>query len=87
MFCPKCEVEMRQAVKEEVVIDVCPRCRGIWLDHGELEKIMHEAKHAMIEYDELHKYHDKHKHHDHHHGYKHYKKKHSLFKILEDIFD
>ncbi|MCL4439757.1 MAG: zf-TFIIB domain-containing protein, partial [Firmicutes bacterium] len=44
---------MRQAVKEEVVIDVCPRCRGIWLDHGELEKIMHEAKHAMIEYDEL----------------------------------
>ena len=26
--------------KSGIEIDYCPECRGIWLDHGELEKIM-----------------------------------------------
>jgi hypothetical protein len=27
-----------------VQIDVCPKCRGVWLDRGELEKLLHSAR-------------------------------------------
>ena len=30
---------MRLSNKYEVEIDHCPRCRGVWLDIGELEKV------------------------------------------------
>lgn len=31
---------MREREKESVIVDVCPNCRGMWLDHGELEKLV-----------------------------------------------
>ena len=31
---------MREREKEDVIIDVCPNCKGVWLDHGELEKLV-----------------------------------------------
>ena len=40
--CPGCGVEMEAreyARVSEVLIDVCPRCHGIWLDAGELEQL------------------------------------------------
>ena len=41
--CPKCDgiVMMRHcfSIKQEVEVDECAGCAGIWLDHGELEKI------------------------------------------------
>jgi Zn-finger nucleic acid-binding protein len=40
MKCPICDIEMRTSFREEVEIDHCPQCRGIWLDRGELEKIL-----------------------------------------------
>ena len=46
--CHKCWVEMN---KEEIdvfgpniIIDVCPKCHGIWLDKGELQKILKDRK-------------------------------------------
>lgn len=40
MNCPVCDnVRMREVEKENVLIDVCPDCKGVWLDRGELEKI------------------------------------------------
>ena len=40
MNCPVCDnVRLREVEKESVLIDVCPNCKGIWLDRGELEKI------------------------------------------------
>ena len=38
--CPVCQDAMKEIEREGVMIDVCLRCRGFWLDHGELEKIM-----------------------------------------------
>jgi uncharacterized protein len=38
--CPSCEVVMNEVTKAGVLIDVCPKCMGIWLDKGELEKII-----------------------------------------------
>src|SRR5688572_27222324 len=39
MVCPKCQTPMREREKEDVIMDVCPNCRGVWLDAGELEKL------------------------------------------------
>lgn len=39
MICPKCATEMEQVVYEEVEVDRCPACKGIWLDAGEREAL------------------------------------------------
>jgi len=100
MFCPKCKRDMNQYNKNGIIIDTCPHCQGIWLDRGELEKILEQEifntyghNQTFDQNHEHHDYHDKHheKHHDYHHGnyndYKHHKKKKGIFGILEDIFD
>lgn len=45
MKCPVCnDVRMREVEKDGVMIDVCPDCKGVWLDRGELEKLMNEIR-------------------------------------------
>ncbi len=44
MICPSCNSELRISKKEGVEIDVCPSCRGVWLDRGELEKILERSQ-------------------------------------------
>lgn len=40
MNCPVCnDVRMREVEKDNILIDICPNCKGVWLDRGELEKI------------------------------------------------
>lgn len=39
MNCPKCGAPMREREKEDIIIDICPNCRGVFLDAGELEKL------------------------------------------------
>ena len=42
--CPCCEkIELRRAIRRGVEIDYCPECNGIWLDNGELNKIVSES--------------------------------------------
>ena len=41
MKCPVCKtVDLNLAERQGVEIDYCPECRGIWLDRGELDKII-----------------------------------------------
>ena len=40
MNCPYCNISLAKSVKQGVEIDYCPQCRGIWLDRGELNKII-----------------------------------------------
>lgn len=40
MNCPACQTELRMAERQGVEIDYCPQCRGVWLDRGELDKII-----------------------------------------------
>lgn len=41
MKCPVCkDVTLLMSEKSGIEIDYCPECRGIWLDRGELDKIM-----------------------------------------------
>jgi len=40
MNCPSCEVSLLMTVRQGIELDFCPACRGIWLDRGELEKLI-----------------------------------------------
>jgi Zn-finger nucleic acid-binding protein len=43
MKCPICNIDLLMADKQGIEIDYCPKCRGIWLDRGELEKIIERS--------------------------------------------
>lgn len=43
MNCPVCSVELKMADRQGVEIDYCPKCRGVWLDRGELDKIIERS--------------------------------------------
>jgi len=91
---------MREVEKESVLIDICPSCKGVWLDRGELEKLVaglkEEREHYSSYKDERPKYYseppkyDKHKYDDYdkYKKYdKHYHPKHKKKKSILDIFD
>ena len=89
MKCPVCkDVTLLMCEKKGVEIDYCPECRGIWLDRGELEKLIekeetynrehYEYKHESKEYHDD-KYNDKYaernRYHDDDYDDKYYKNK------------
>jgi len=98
MKCPVCnDVRMREVEKNGVMIDVCPECKGVWLDRGELEKLMNEVREFQREYehyeedrrypypdDRKYREYDDRGYYDRHHKPK---KKKRVFDILEDLFD
>lgn len=44
MQCPVCDnVDLAISSREGVEIDFCPQCRGVWLDRGELDKVVDRA--------------------------------------------
>ncbi len=43
MICPICNVDLLMTDRQGIEIDYCPKCRGIWLDRGELEKIIEKS--------------------------------------------
>lgn len=40
MTCPSCHAPLVIVDRHDVEIDYCPDCRGVWLDRGELDKII-----------------------------------------------
>lgn len=45
MKCPVCkEVDLVMYDRQGVEIDYCPNCRGVWLDRGELDKIIERSQ-------------------------------------------
>ncbi|MEK3882565.1 zf-TFIIB domain-containing protein [Paenibacillus sp. PL2-23] len=54
MKCPVCDdVKMREVMRDEVEIDVCPQCKGVWLDRGELEKLMQGVREMQQDYERM----------------------------------
>jgi uncharacterized protein len=43
MRCPTCGTRLVEVDRTGVLIDACPNCRGVWLDRGELDKIIERA--------------------------------------------
>jgi hypothetical protein len=51
MICPRCEnVGLLISYKNSVEIDYCPECGGIWLDQGELRKIVEQSIEQFASY-------------------------------------
>lgn len=48
LSCPVCNGALKETIRETIAIDVCTTCRGVWLDRGELEKLL-EAERAEFE--------------------------------------
>jgi Zn-finger nucleic acid-binding protein len=42
--CPFCKTSMNKIKRADVTVDRCPNCLGIWLDKGELDKIVQKRK-------------------------------------------
>ncbi len=38
--CPRCGVGLAMSERQGIEIDYCPQCRGVWLDRGELDKLI-----------------------------------------------
>lgn len=43
MSCPNCAVPLSMSDRAGIEIDFCPQCRGVWLDRGELDKIIERS--------------------------------------------
>lgn len=43
LMCPNDNAPMQTLERSGVQFDMCPSCRGVWLDRGELEKLMEAA--------------------------------------------
>lgn len=47
MNCPVCPtVQLMMSDRQGIEIDFCPNCRGVWLDRGELDKIIERTQDA-----------------------------------------
>lgn len=44
MKCPVCkETDLTMSSRQNIEIDYCPQCRGVWLDRGELDKLIERS--------------------------------------------
>ena len=43
MKCPNCDETLVMTERQGIEIDYCPKCRGVWLDKGELDKIIDKS--------------------------------------------
>jgi len=100
MTCPKCMGPMRQYERSSVIVDQCQECRGIFLDRGELERLVDaenafhgrpasdSRSHDQQRYEQQRydqpRHHDDQRHYEHRDQHHHKKKKHSFF---EELFD
>ncbi|MCV3406981.1 zf-TFIIB domain-containing protein [Campylobacter lari] len=83
MTCPVCvNTELLMSERNGVEIDYCPKCRGVWLDRGELDKIIERNSSQSTQQPQQQNYNQQANYH-HNNGYK-YKKKESW---LGELFD
>lgn len=96
--CPVCGVSLKEVSRYGALIDVCPTCRGVWLDHGELEKIISISRDFHNNMDDLEEHrrdyfgnrdhiYDRDYEHDYYRFKHHKKKRKSIFEEIFDIFD
>lgn len=95
MKCPNDNATLLITDRNGIEIDYCPECRGVWLDRGELDKLIERTggsysprpeyqehrQERSYEQREQHRYDDRSRHDDHHN------KKHKKENFLEDFFD
>lgn len=48
LLCPICQIGLVMSERQNIEIDYCPTCRGIWLDRGELDKIIERSRAEQV---------------------------------------
>jgi uncharacterized protein len=46
MDCPVDGTQLMMSERQGIEIDYCPKCRGVWLDRGELDKVIERSEGA-----------------------------------------
>lgn len=91
MLCPVCKsVNLVMSERQGVEIDYCPQCRGVWLDRGELDKIIDKSAGAAavpVREQAVPTFRDERGHSQHHPKHDHYPHKRKREGFLSDIFD
>jgi Zn-finger nucleic acid-binding protein len=49
---------MREVEKDGVLIDICPECKGVWLDRGELDKLLQEVREIRPAFNDWYEHHE-----------------------------
>lgn len=88
MKCPICSsVDLVMADRQGIEIDYCPQCRGVWLDRGELDKIVDRSMNVTyVKHDDDDDHHER-RDHDRDHYYQSGPYKHKRKSFLGEIFD
>ncbi len=94
LICPKCQSPMRSYERNGVTVDQCTECRGIFLDRGELERLVdaenthYEAAAPAREPQYREEYREpRREHHEEHHGGHGHRGKRRKRSFLEDLFE
>ena len=99
MKCPSCNTNLLIAERQGIEIDYCPECRGVWLDRGELDKIIERSATESRPGDYEREHYNEPSRHEHHdsdhekHGYSidprtgKRKRKGGALGFLEELFD
>lgn len=83
MKCPVCkDTTLLMSERNGIEIDYCPECRGIWLDRGELDKLLEKNENNNNDNN----YHNEEKHQDEIKNKSPKKKKESFIGEIFDIF-
>jgi hypothetical protein len=84
MKCPVCKTtDLLMTERRSIEIDYCPDCRGVWLDRGELDKLIAQDDGDGSPRGERAVDHDRYRHEERRNEHRGYKKKRSIF----DVFD
>lgn len=71
MKCPACNTVLLITERQGIEIDYCPDCRGIWLDRGELDKIIEKSAGDFPTGSHKQDYYKREHHGEHHHDHEH----------------
>lgn len=88
MNCPNCNIPLVMSERQGIEIDYCPTCRGVWLDRGELDKIIEKSSTVQFQTSQT----APNPAYDQNRGYKHYEKHDDYYKYkkknwLNELFD
>lgn len=86
LICPKCRGEMRTYERNGVLVDQCEECRGIFLDRGELERLLDAERggEPRAVHSESH-HNDRHRHDDDEDAHPHGRRRTSATSFLSDL--
>ncbi|MCP4709935.1 MAG: hypothetical protein GY869_15030 [Planctomycetes bacterium] len=84
MRCPICaDINLIMSDRQGIEIDYCPTCRGVWLDRGELDKIIERSAENLPAPQSRQESLKRHHNDESRHGYRYKKKKSWLMEIFD----